>query len=225
MIKATKKEQGSVVNKQSANEILLKHGPMSSLVRSLQRYALLGWFLFFLTLGAHFLLVMLSTLTPRPVIAVDESGRIIGNLEFLTANTRSDQELMAASMRYVQNFMSLNSETIFEDYAAAMNMMAPELLDKTRENILANNYLAVVAKAHTRSRITFGGGEAAPVVLGRKDLDADIRLRGTIFVFDGRVKGSVSEVKKPFDVTIHVRAVPRNSMNTAGIIILDWKDN
>lgn len=209
----------------TANDILIKHGPMSGLVRQLQRFALLGWFLFALVLVLHFVLVMLSTMAPRPVVTVNASGQVIGNLEYLSPTARSDDELLAASMRFVQNFMSLNSESIFDDYSQAMNMMAPELFEKTRHSIMADNYLAIVAKSQTRSRIEFGRGELAPRVVERKDLEGQIRLRGQIVVYDARVRGTSSEVKKPFDMTLRVRAVPRNTLNTAGITVMDWRDN
>jgi len=206
--------------KSKANDLLAMHGPTGFLIRKLQRYSLLGWGLFFTVLFMHMLIVLVSTLTPKPVVAVDEAGRILGSIEFLKASTRSTQELLAASQRFLHSYLSLNSDTIFEDYAEAMNMMSPDMQRITKESLKQDNYLARVQKAKTRSFLDFSQGSNAPTVLDRHDLDATVRLRGTILV-----EGHGGRIEKPFDTTLVVRAVPRNTNNTAGLIIIDRKDN
>ena len=206
--------------KAKANELLAMHGPTGSLIRQLQRYSLLGWGLFFATLFMHMLIVLVSTLAPKPVVAVDEAGRVLGSIEFLRPSTRSTQELLAASQRFLHSYLSLNSDTIFEDYAEAMNMMSPDLQRITKESLKQDNYLARVQKAKTRSYLEFVQGSNAPTVLDRRDLDATVRLRGTILV-----EGQGGRVEKPFDSTLVVRAVPRTTNNTAGLMIIERRDN
>ena len=204
--------------KAKANELLAMHGPTGFLIRRLQRYSLLGWGLFFATLCMHMLIVLVSTLAPKPVVAVDEAGRVLGSIEFLKPSTRSTQELLAASQRFLHSYLSLNSDTIFDDYAEAMNMMSPDMQRLTKESLKQDNYLARVQKAKTRSFLEFGQGSNAPTVLDRHDLDATVRLRGTILV-----EGQGGRVEKPFDTTLVVRAVPRSTHNPAGLMIIDRK--
>ena len=205
--------------KTETNEILKKHGPAGWLVRRLQRYALLGWGLFFFVLCMHFLIVLASSFSPRPVVAVDSAGRVLGSFEYLKPATRSDEEIIAASMRFAALFMSLNSATIFEDYAEAMNMMGPELLGITQESLKTGNYLSRVANARSRSWLEFAPKDGARVV-ARSGLNAQVRLTGNIVVDAG-----VGPISKPFDITLETEAVARNTANTSGLMILSRKDN
>lgn len=205
--------------KQTANEILKKHGPAGWLIRRLQLYGMLGWILFFITLGMFFLTSLIRTLAPQPVVAVDEAGRVLGVLEYLRPNSRSDEEIKAASMRFLQLYLSLNSETMFEDYAGAMNMMAPELLKRTQEALKTDNYLARVVQAKSRSWLEFTPGTGIQII-ERKNLNAQVRLRGNIVI-----DGAGGRLSKPFDITLETQAVARNTNNTSGINILSRKDN
>ena len=205
--------------KVEANEILKKHGPAGWLVRRLQRYALLGWALFFIVLFMHFLIILLSTFAPRPVVAVDESGRILGTFEYLKPTTRSDQEIIAASKRFASLRLSMNSATIFEDYAEAMNMMAPDMQAAEQLSLKSTNYLAKVAAVKARSWLEFDQKDGARIIT-RNGLNAQVRLAGNI-VFD---VGS-GPTSKPFDITLETQAVARNTTNTSGLMILSRKDN
>ncbi len=206
--------------KLTPNELLAKHGPAGWLVRRLQAYALLGWILFAITLTLHFVTVFLSTISPRPIVAVDPSGRVLGTLEYLSPTSRSDADILDASERFADNYLSLNSATIFNDYAAAMNMMGPDLLQVTEKALHHDTYLARVAASRTHSWIEWANGDAAPQIVSRHLLDATVRLRGTLYV-----AGPGGEVQKPFDMTLEERAVARNSFNTSGLEILARRDN
>lgn len=206
--------------KAKANELLAMHGANGYLIRKLHRFGLLGWGLFIAMLLLHILVVLVSTLSPRPVVAVDQAGHILGNIEYLKPTTRSDQEILAASERFLHGYLSLNSDTIFDDYADAMNMMSPTMQTVTTASLKQDNYLARVQNAKTRSHLEFAQGPNAPVIVDRHNLDATVRLRGTIVV-----DGQGSHVEKPFDTTLVLRAVARNTNNTAGLMITDRKDN
>jgi hypothetical protein len=206
--------------KSKANELLAMHGPTGFLIRRLQRYSLLGWGLFFATLCLHMTIVLVSTVASKPVVVVNESGQMVGTIDYLKPSSRSDQEILATSQRFLVRYMSLNSETIFDDYAEAMNLMHSDLQKLTKEALKHDNYLARVAKAKTRSRIIFAQGKDAPVILERHDLDATVRLRGVI-----QLDGTSERIEKPFDTTLLVRAVARNTNNTAGLVITERRDN
>lgn len=205
--------------KLGANDILKKHGPAGWLVRSLQRYAMLGWLLFFILLGMIFVTNLVKMFVPQPVFAVDEAGHLLGVIEYLKPTSRTDQEIIAASKYFIQNFLSLNSATIFEDYAAAMNMMASAYLAETQKAVKDDNYLARVAAAKSRSWLEFAATDGAKIV-ERRNMNAQVRLRGNIVVDAGG-----GRVEKPFDVMLETEVVARNTNNTSGLVILNRKDN
>ena len=216
--------------KLSAKQILAKHGPAGWFVRSLQRYSLLGWVLFILTLGGHFLIVLLSTLAPRPVVTVDEAGRVLGTIEYLKPDARSDFEIMAEVKRFTSLYLSLNSVTIFDDYAEAMNMMGDEFLQATSASLAKSpdkpneeglNYLSRVAAAKARSWLEFAAQDGV-VLLERRGANALVRVVGNIVIDGGSKDGPIS---KPFDITFSVQVVARNNKNTSGIKIISRKDN
>lgn len=206
--------------KVTANELIKQHGHAGWLIVRLQRYAMLGWGLFFVLLLFILVTILLSSLVPRPIIVVDESGRLLANIEHLKPTARSDQELLAASMEFTRNYLSLTSSDIYDDYAIAMNMMGPELRAITTEARRKDNYLKTVELAKTRSRVEFSTDLNRPSVLERKGLMAFVRLRGNLVV-----TGEGSQITKPFDVTLTVAIVARNTLNTAGIQVLETRDN
>ncbi len=63
------------------NNLLKAHGQTGWLIVRLQRYALLGWglffVLFFILLGSYFLNMVL----PRPVMVVDSEGQYVGDVD------------------------------------------------------------------------------------------------------------------------------------------------
>ena len=203
----------------SANEILQKHGPAGWLVRRLQRYAMLGWVLAFIILFMFFITTVVRMLAPQPVVVVDASGRIIGTLEYLKPTSRSDQEIIDATKRFAQLYMSLNSATIYVDYADAMNMMGKDFLAITEKTVMQDNYLTRVQQARTRSWLEFKQIDGAKIV-DRRNLNALVRLSGNIVVDSGN-----GRIEKPFDVSFETQAVARNTKNTSGIEILSRKDN
>lgn len=205
----------------TGNEILREHGPAGWLVMRLRRYSLLGWVLFFVVLVLHFGLVAISSFVPRPVVAVDESGRVLGALEYLSPSSRSDGEIIAACKRFASGYMSLNADTIFDDYADAMNMMGGDMLAASEKSLAEDNYLARVKETGARSRLEFNINNGATVV-SRQGLSAACRLVGNIVVDVGSKDGPT---QRPFDVTFTAEIVARNSINTAGLKIVSRKDN
>lgn len=200
---------------------LLNHGPAGWLIIRLQRYAVLGWVIAFVVIVLHFAVLFASTLSPRPVMVVDQGGNIVGQIEYLKEGNRSDREIIESSMHYVSLCQSLNSSTIFNDMAACMNLQTPELQAITGESIKKDNFLQRVEELKTRSWIEFGTGEASPAIVGRKDKESRVRLKGNIFVD----MGQKNIEPKPFDVTLAVRPAARNTKNTLGILVSESRDN
>lgn len=207
--------------KLQANELLKQHGPTGWLIRRLQRYALTGWIAFFALLVVFVMLIFLSTFAPRPVVAVDEGGHVLGNLEYITPSSRTDAEILAGAQHFLANYLSLNSSTIFEDYSAALNIMTPDLRDQTLAAIKQSGYLGRVQKANTRSRLAFGEDGDRPRVTERDGLAAQVRLKGNMLVYGADNKPTA----QPFDMTLTVSIVARTTKNTQGLQIAAIKDN
>jgi hypothetical protein len=201
-------------------ERLNGHGPAGSLIQSMQRNAFLGWIFAGFILAGHFIWLYLVTVVPGPVITVDQAGHQVGQIDYLSPLVRTDDELVVASMRYAHGCLSLNSESIFEDYADCMNLMNPAFLKTTEAALKANGYLVRVAAAKTNSRLEYAGGTDAPRVIDRRGFNATVRLKGNIIV-----KGEGGRSSTPFDIILETRAVPRNTHNTAGLEVLAQRDN
>lgn len=210
----------SVPEKTKPNEILGKHGPAANLIIKLQRYSLLGWGLFFSLLVMDFIVVVVGTIAPKPVIAVDESGRVLGVVEYLSPDSRSDDEIIKGCKRMTDGLLSLNAATVFEDYADAMNMMDDEMLKDTNAALSNDNYLARVKTQGARSHLEFDRQTGATVA-NRNGMSFECRVRGNILVDVGGKEAN----PVPFDMTLSGFISPRTSNNTAGLKFHSRKDN
>jgi hypothetical protein len=202
------------------NELIHRHGLQGSLMLRLQRFSMLGWGLFFFLLVANILVVAIDQIIPDPVIAVDESGRVLGTFEFMDASQRTNDEILAGAAYFVRNYVNVNSATIFEDYSAAVNMMSPKLAKATLGDVRRSGYLTAIKEGESESRITFLSGKEKPTLIRREGLDATVHLRGDIVV---RYLNS-KERRTPFDLTVLMRLVPRTTLSTQGLQIVEIKE-
>ena len=202
------------------NELLNMHGPSRFLIVRLGRYALTGWLAFFLAILMLFAMSAVYALKATPVLAVDGSGRVLGTFEYLDPTTRTDEEVIAGAKYFMDRYLSFNSSTIYNDYAAAMSMMGEALRTQKMEEITASGYLPRVeeSKAHSFNEYD---REDGTVIIARRDLLRAVRLKGNIVI----TLESGKTLEKPFDVTLDLRVVPRNTFVTTGIEITDLRDN
>lgn len=208
------------MSKQHRNELIMNHGIQGSLVLKLQRFSVLGWMLFFFLLVANVMVVAIDQIIPEPVIAVDESGRVLGTFEFMDASQRTADEILAGATHFVRNYVNVNSATIFEDYSAAVNMMSPELAKTTLNDVRRTGYLTAIKEGETDSRIKFAAGKTAPSIIRREGLETTVHLRGDIVVRS--LTGE--ERATPFDLTVFMRLVPRTTLSTHGLQVVDIKE-
>lgn len=208
------------MSKQHRNELMMSHGIHGSLMLKLQRFSVLGWVLFFLLLLANVVVVAIDQIIPEPVIAVDASGRVLGTFEFMDASQRTSEEILAGATYFVRNYVNVNSATIFEDYAAAVNMMSPTLAKTTLSEVRRTGYLTAIKEGETDSRIKFSSGKETPTIIRREDLVATVHLRGDIVV--RYLNGN--EAATPFDLTVLMRLVPRTTLSTHGLQIVEIKE-
>ena len=196
------------------NPLLARHGATGGLILKLHRYALLGWLAFFLVSGVFVAYVFTARLSPTPVVAVDAGGRLLGHVEYLNPASRTDAELTASAQYFLDRYLSLNSVTIYDDYAGALNMMGEELRAQKIAELKQSGYLTQVDKAKSRSYLEYTNGEQAPHVIARRDLHSSVRLKGRmVIVMDA------SEVERPFDLTLDMTHVARSSLSTQGVQI------
>ena len=206
--------------KQTTNELSLNHGFAGSLYIKLQRAAVTGWVLFFLLLTMNFVYVLVNTLIPDQVIAVDESGRILGTFEYMDSSQRTDSEIIAGARFFVRNYVNVNSATIFDDYASAINMMAPEFSKVVLADVRRSGYLTAVKEAESTSRVHFHTGKNKPTIVRRKGVEASINLKGDIVI----IYIDDSKKKIPFDITVSLKLVPRSTLSTHGLQVLNIKE-
>jgi len=208
------------MSKNNRNELIARHGIQGSLMLRLQRFSLLGWFLFIFLLLMNIVVVAIDQIIPEPVIAVDESGRVLGSFEFMDASQRTNEEILAGAIYFVRNYVNVNSSTIFEDYAASVNMMAPSFAQKTLEDVRRTGYLTAIREAETQSRVKYASGNLKPEIIRREGLEAVVHLRGDIVV--RHVNGE--ERPTPFDLTVFMKLVPRTTLSTHGLRVVDIQE-
>ena len=207
------------VNQLSEKDLLTMHGPTGGLVMRLQRYALLGWGLAGVMLFVFIAYVFADKLFGTPVLAVNEEGQVLGHFEFLSGESRTDEEVMAGGQRFLRDYLSANSAFIMEDYTQALNMMDEGLKQKKLAEVLENNYLIRIENANTRSHLELSSSHS-PQIEWRRDLQSAVRYRGNVVAQAGN-----SVVEQPFDITLTLLAVPRSTLATIGFKIIDITDN
>ena len=200
------------------NALLRRHGPQGFLLHRLARYALAGWCCFLLSLGAFFLYALIDALRPAPVLAVDRSGRVLGRFEYLSAAERSDAEILAAARYFAERYLSLNSHSIYDDYAAAMTMMDSAQRQRTAEELRQTNYLGKVRRANARSYLEY---LEPPELVGRDGDRALVSLSGRMVIY---TRADIAAERR-FELLLDMRVVPRSSFATAGVQVVDIRQS
>jgi hypothetical protein len=208
------------MSKKHRNELIARHGLQGSMVLRLQRFSLLGWFLFSFLLVMNIVVVTIDQMIPAPVIAVDEAGRVLGTFEFMDASQRTNEEILAGAVYFVRNYVNVNSSTIYEDYAASVNMMSPAFATKTLDDVRRTGYLTAIKEAETQSRVKYARGKDAPQIIRREGLEAAVHLRGDIVV--RHINGE--QRPTPFDLTVFMKLVPRTTLSTHGLQVIDIQE-
>jgi len=196
------------------------HGKPGSWMLRLQRTAVLGWVFFFITFVVLIASYFVGVVMPKPLLVVDSDGRLIGEIDFLEPVQRLDEEVISGGGRFLGFFLSLNSHTIFDDYAVATSMMGKELLKKVKKMILEDGYLQKIASANTRSDIEFDK-ENPPEIIQRGDNESSVRYRGILTMYH---KNDPPQ-KDPFNITLYIKFHPTTSLRESGIEITDVYDN
>jgi len=195
--------------------VWLRHGPQGILMQRLARYAMLGWGLFGCTALAFCLLAAIAAWRTPPIIAVNREGMLLGHVQWLGAVQRSHSELVAASMRFIEDYLSVNSDTVVPDYVQALDMMAAPFRTVTVRALQKSAYIARVREAHLRSWVSFDKGHKRPRVVGASGPVARVHLSGVVHL----ALPSGQSRREAFSVMLTVTSVPRRSRDTAGVVI------
>ncbi len=192
-----------------------RHGPQGLLMQRLARYALLGWVLFACAAAAFVVLAVAVVWRTPPIVAVDRSGAILGRMQWLSAVHRSRREVIAASMRFLRDYLSANAATVVPDYIEALDMMAPALRSTTAAALRKTAYLARIRAARMRSWISFAKGHGSPRVVRRGTREFLVHLQGTLHI----VLPSGRRYREHFAYLLTETAVVRRPHDTAGLRI------
>ena len=192
-----------------------RHGPQGLLMQRLVRYALLGWILFGCAALAFAVLAVVAVWRTPPIVAVGRNGTVLGRMQWLAAVHRSRREIIAASMRFVRDYLSANGATVVPDYIQALDMMAPPLQAATVAALRKTAYLARVRAARMRSWVSFATGPHRPRVVRRGAGRFLVRLSGVLHVVlpDGRRR------HERFAILLTETAIARRADDTAGILV------
>ncbi len=197
--------------------VWLRHGPQGMLMQRLARYSVLGWTLFVCTAIAFAVLAALAAWRTPPIIVVNRDGALLGRIQWLGHAYRSRAEIVAASMRFVRDYLSVNGDTVVPDYVQALDMMAPRLRRATVKALQKSAYIARVRNAHIRSWVSFDKGSKRPRVVSVSGGVSRVRLSGVIHL----VFPAGPSRRQGFTVVLTVIAAPRRTYDTAGLVIRD----
>ncbi len=192
-----------------------------SFIKKLQRFAILGWFLFFIVFAVLLASYFLGVVLPKPLLVVDSEGRVMGQIDFLEPVKRLDAEIITGGMRFLDFYLSLNSETIFDDYTIATGMMGPDLLEESKRLISEDGYLQKIAIAKSRSHIAFDQEEHPPEIISRGEQETAVRYQGVLTMF----QENNAPVQNPFNITLFMKIHPSTSLRRSGIEITALHDN
>ena len=173
-----------------------------------------GWFSLFFGV-VNFLLFVCAVLViafkPPTILAVDQEGRLAGTIEYLNAQSRSNQEILTALRHFLSAKMSLNRETIFTDFSASLTMMSPELMEHELDLIKQQEAIERIQLSSVRSYLTFTN----TTITARQREQFTAELSGTL---------NIGTKPYPFRVQITGTIIPRSQLNTFGVQINRYED-
>lgn len=190
------------------------HGPTGHLLRSLQRYAVLGWLLFAITGVLFATYVFITVLQPPQTVVVNESGQIIGQLEYFDERARPDSAVVATAKYFMSHHLSVSAATVYDDKAIALSMMSEALRERELENLAATDFFATVEKVNNLSRIEFvDTGEVTNRVQRRDGRQVEVLLNGNV------VLGLEDPKRVPFRAVLTLQLTPRrHASGSAGAV-------
>ena len=164
--------------------------------------------------------VTVVTIKPERVMVVDKAiGEVVG--EYMTTAFRTTPELIAGAKRFAQYHLSFNSSTVYEDFAAALNMMTEKLRQGRIEYLKESNLARDIKSASSTSHLVF----TSEKIVEFKGPYAKVELAGDLVIGDrNNLNADTLIVRKnvPFRIVIDLQMVPVTPANTSGVKVVDY---
>jgi hypothetical protein len=157
---------------------------------------------------------------PEQIVVVDkDTGGVVG--EYMTTAFRTHTELIGGAKRFAQYHLSFNSQTVYEDFAAALNMMSANLRESRIQYLKESNLAREIKSAASTSHLEF----TTEQILEIKGPYAKVEMAGDLVIGNRNTKSAdtlVVRKKVPFRLVADLKMVPVTPTNTAGIKVVDY---
>ena len=156
------------------------------------------------------------TLKPIPVLLIDEQGRYVAKVEYLTELPLSPLQLESMVKRFIQYYLSQNSATIYEDAAIALAAMCPSLRTQTQREWVEGGRLARIVQRLQLSRVIFSNFSILKYVDTK---DVQVLIKGKLLVSE--TQGTINETEFASELAFNL--VPLSIRNYLGIEVCSIK--
>lgn len=207
-------------SKDSKKEPQFSHGPKQKREAKLLRLLKIAIVVIVLQVLMFGAFVVAVTIKPEQPIVVDkDTGEVIG--EYMTTAFRTNAELIGGAKRFTQYHLSFNSATVYEDFAAALNMMSDKLRESRIKYLKESNLARDIKSASSTSHLDF----STEKILEMKGPYAKVELAGDLVIGNRNTTGAdtlVVRKKVPFRIVTDLQMVPVTPNNTAGVKVVDY---
>ena len=149
---------------------------------------------------------------PMPVLLVDEQGRYVAKVNYLSATPLSPLQLESMVKRFVQYYLSQNSATIYEDAVISLAALCPSLRTETQRQWIEGGKLARIVQRLQLSRVIFTNVD----ILKYIDIDdVQVRIQGKVLIAGLQDSDDMDE--NNFDLELSLKLVPLSIQNYLGI--------
>lgn len=156
-----------------------------NLVEQLARKSNFGWMvaLFFIVLSIF--LFVYFTLKPTPVLGVDNSGFVVGQVLFDEAHYRSEDDILADLKRLTVKCVSVSKVTIYEDTSVCLTHMDEDLADYRYTQLIEDNTIKRIEQLGCLDAdYQFDYDFTTIKTLNRDDLTVDATVKGSVICKD-----------------------------------------
>ncbi|MCA8836499.1 MAG: hypothetical protein K0U66_02010 [Gammaproteobacteria bacterium] len=178
---------------------------------SLHRLSLLAFAVCIVSVVAVVLMGLALSVRQPVLVAVDDRGRLHGYIEYLQPSQRTDDEIRLATVQFVQAYLSVSSATITADLQLALMMMSTTMAEEEKQTLIETNRIAITQKSRLSGRVLI-----TDVQFERSHSDA------VAVSVSGHIEAAQS--RRPFDILLQTRIVPRTIANTLGVRIESIRD-
>lgn len=218
----------------------LKGLPLDKRERALSRKLLASIIVNAILVLLIVIMVLIDKFRPVPVVVVDsKTGKIVG--EYSTTVSRKDSELQGAVAEFTKCITTLNSDTVYQDWACALDMMSEPLREEKKLWLKGTNLIRQIydARSESHTEIDLNEIQDCRQVRAKPNVQVedliDLIDAPSIAVENGNDKTTdlvnicvievsgrivVNDIQTPFRYKLVTQVVPISSANTKGIRVL-----